>query len=215
MPVSTINGWTSAGLSPSYSILASILGAAGGTPAQAATPVQVGTNTAPTGGPANPFGGTPQPKPGGNGGYGYGGGGGGGGFGYGYMGTPNPRSGVNPALNPQEAYAAYLQNRSNAEMSTPQQSAMNIAYYQHSLLNDADPTGLWQNPSAGAIGRPTDAYLQQAKFQSDLANQLFRNASPYSYAQGVAPAYAPPVPQNGGYSSGWTNNAGGGFGFGY
>lgn len=214
MPVNTINGWTSAGLSPSYSILASILHSAGGTPTQAATTAPVVSPTpATSGGNNGQLFGRPVTKPGVPTGYGggqggpyYGGGGG--------MAPAGGRTAIDPSLNPQQAYAQYLQNRALIEGSTPQTSAMNIAYYQHALLNDADPSGLYRNPDVGQIGRPQDSYLEQVKFQSDLANRLFQNASPYSYAQGVAPAYAPPAPPAGGYTAGW-NNAGSGFGFGY
>jgi len=206
MPVNTINGWTSMGLSPSYSVLASILHSAGGTPTQAATPAPASTSTS---APKNILPGvTPMPKnP-------YGGGfAGGATYGTGSL-IPNGRSPINSALNPQEAYSQYLQNRAILEGSTPQQSAYNIAVYQHQLLNDADPSGIWRNPDAGQIGRPQDAFLQQQQFQSDLATRMFNTASPYSYAQGVAPANAPaPPPRSTGYSSGWTP-AGGGFGFG-
>lgn len=208
MPTSTVNGWTSAGLLPSYTVLASILGSAGGTHNQASTPPP--TAPAAPAAPNNPLG-TVIPVS--KGGFGGGPGGGGGYNNGGGSAMGGGRSAINPSLNPDQAYSQYLQNRALFEGSTPQQSALNIAYYQHQLLNDADPSGLWRNPDAGQIGHPQDPYTAQLQFQSELANRMFQTASPFSYEQGVAPANAPaPAPANG-YQAGWTNQPSYGFGF--
>jgi hypothetical protein len=227
MPVNTTNGWTGSSILPSYSVLSRILGSASGSgnPSAPATPANA---PAPRGSPLYGAGSgtlpsTPSRNPPGWGGNS---------AGYNGSGAPGGRAGmVDPSLNPQQAYAGYLQQRGFADTNSPQQSAFNTAAYQYQRLTDADPFGLYSRPDqstiAGAIGKPTgNAFLEQAKFQSDLANRMFATASPYSYSYGTPSAQAPTAQPAGGYiagynnqyNPGWTsggnsNYAGQGFGF--
>lgn len=213
MPVSTVNGWTSTGLMPSSSVVSQILGRSGQarpTTTPVATPaVQPIVPVAP-GGPASFWSGAGGVGlPGGlpnvpsNNPPGWGGGG-----------PPvNPTGGrgqFDPNLNPDQAYAQYLQQRAFADQATPQQAAYHEAIRAHQYLTDLDPFGMRNNAAAGLTADP---FTQQAKFRDQLAYQSFGKASPYAFSYGAAPAYAPGMMPQKGWTSGYNNMAGSGFGF--
>lgn len=220
MPVSTINGWTGAGLLPSYAITSQILGQSGSAPQSAPA---AATAPAPAGAPSPAPVGAPLPSvpaivpPGWNSGSSAGVGGGG---------LPGRGGIVNPSLTPDQAYAAYLQQRAFADTSTPASEANKQVMYAQQQLNYVDPFGPNRN------GLTVDPYAQtlRTNLQQQILN--FQKASPYAYSYNTPAAFAPAPQPMGGYATGygqappggvpagWTsggfggsNMAGSGFGF--
>jgi hypothetical protein len=217
MPVSTLNGWTSAGLLPSSTVVAQILGRAGSGPQAPAAPT-----AAPAAPPAAvvpptaaPLPSVPAVVPGG-----WGGGpasydpslmGGGGGRG-------SLPSFVNPALTPEQAYSQYLQQRAVADSTTPLQAQLHALLNTQQNLAYADPFG----PNRSAFNSNPYADTLRAQLQTQIMGAA--KASPYAYSYGTPAANAPaPMPAYGyatGYGapppggrSGATNVPGYGFGF--
>lgn len=222
MPVSTLNGWTSAGLLPSSTVVSQILGRSGAGP-QAPTNPTATTPGAPVQPPIvlppmpAPLPSVParQPQNWGGGGVGFGdpsllGGGGRGGW-------------VNPSLTPEQAYSTYLQYRAAADNSTPLHSALQALTNTQSKLAYADPYG----PNRNGLNMDPYGSTLRANLQAQILGA--QRASPYAYsygapaanapapapAWGYAPGYgmAPPGAGPTGYNTGASGNPGYGFGF--
>jgi hypothetical protein len=226
MPSSTVNGWTGANLLPSYAVTAQILGGAGG-PAS----INSGAGRGGSGAVPVPTGNINNPT------FSYGGGGGGGGGGIPNVPAVNPpgwgggsqfapapggRGGiVDPSLNPQQAYAQYLQLRGFADTATPQSQVFNQYQNVTGALTQADPFGFASNPATqavGGIGNMQSGYNQNLALQQQMLARILPTTSSYAFSYGSPAANAPsPQPVNGyqqGYGQApapwWANAYGGG-----
>ena len=127
---------------------------------------------------------------------------------------------VNPDLNPDQAYAAYLQTRAFADTATPASEANKQVLYAQQQLQYVDPFGPNRN------GLTVDPYVDTLR--ANLAQQMmnFNKASPYAYTYNSPAAFAPAPAPLGGYTRGygqapaalppgWTSGGGFGYGGGY